>query len=122
MTTVSTTALARRAANGNGKVTIEQPAPELIPLVDIYEGEDALLLLADMPGASTESVSVVLEGTQLTVSAERMYGERARYQRVFHLPNIIDPDGISAELSDGVLRVQLKKSASAKRRTIRIQA
>src|SRR5688500_1835433 len=118
MTTASTT-LARRArnGNGNGNVTLAAPARELTPAIDIYENSDELLLLADMPGATADSIAVTVEGPQLTVAAERPEhrGEaRVRYQRAFRIPNTVDPDGISAELKDGVLHVRLQKVQAAK--------
>ena len=122
MTTTSMT-LARGARNGKAEVTATPAARELAPAVDIYENGDELLLLADMPGAAAETISVTLEGSQLTITADRgeLPGvERVRYQRAFRVPDGVDPDGISAELKDGVLHVRLKKAPAAKPRTIPI--
>jgi HSP20 family protein len=97
--------------------------PERRPRVDVYENVDELLMIADMPGASAESVSIHLEGPELTMQAERPWGNGTlRYFRAFRVPDTIDPDGVSAELKQGVLRVHLKKREAAKPRNISIRA
>jgi HSP20 family protein len=97
---------------------------EVTPQVDVYENAGELLVLADMPGAAADSVGVRLEGAQLTLEAERsLTGDAAiRYYRAFRMPDIVDPNGISAELEDGVLHVHLKKTEAATPRTIPIRS
>ena len=98
--------------------------PVYSPAVDIFENESSITLLADMPGAQADSVQVRLEGGQLTLEAERALTSEAsiRYLRMFRVPTMADPNGISAELKNGVLHVHLKKSEAAKPRTIPIRA
>jgi HSP20 family molecular chaperone IbpA len=97
--------------------------PERRPRVDIYENVDELLLLADMPGAKADSVAIHLDGPELTVQAERPWGNGSlRYFRAFRVPDTIDPDGVSAELKQGVLHLHLKKLEAAKPRTIPVRA
>lgn len=81
-------------------------------------------MLADMPGAASDSVSVRLEGAQLTFESDRMLpgGHAVRYYRAFRMPATIDPNAISADLRDGVLHVHLEKSDAAKPRTIPIRS
>ena len=103
--------------------TMAKPIRDLTPSVDVFENQDEYLLLADMPGATAESVSVQVEGGAITMEAERtLPGGSLRYRRMFQLPSTIDPDGISAELRDGVLHVHLKKSERAKRRVVSIRS
>lgn len=98
------------------------PWRELRPRVDIYENPDELLMLADMPGADAESVNVRLEAAQLTLQALRASeGQGVRYHRAFQVPDLIDPEQVSAELKNGVLHVHLRKSEAAKPRTIPIR-
>lgn len=121
-TTLTTNPAKNSASNGRVS-TVAKPIRELTPSVDVLENDDELLLLADMPGATAESVAVNVEGGQLAIEAQRtVRGETARYRRTFQLPSTIDPDGISAELRDGVLHVHLKKSEKAKRRVISVRS
>jgi HSP20 family protein len=121
-TQANPTTITRRKAENVAQNT--RTSREITPRVDVYENPDELLMLADMPGASADSVYVRLEGEQLTLEAERALNSQAsvRYFRVFRMPATIDANGISAELKSGVLHVHLKKSEAAKPRTIPIRS
>jgi HSP20 family molecular chaperone IbpA len=104
-----------------------------IPRADIYETEDAVYLVCDLPGVSEDSVDITLEENVLTINgyvdftppedyqlayAEYRVGD---YQRRFALSNEIDQNQIEANLKDGVLRLTLPK-AKPESRKISIQA
>ena len=101
------------------------------PVVDVYENTDELLLLVDVPGATSDGIDVQLDKGQLTVSAKRsedapgsalLTEYRARdYLRAFSVPQGIDPMKIDAQLSGGVLRLRLPKSDSVKPRRIEVK-
>lgn len=103
-----------------------RPVREVRPAVDVYENADELLMRADMPGATAESVKIRIENSLLTLQAERAVNDGAdtafRYYRAFQVPDSVDPEGISAELKQGVLHVQLKKHERAKPRMIQIRS
>jgi HSP20 family protein len=116
---------------------VEQRPPTIAPLVDVFENADELLLWADVPGATRESVDVHIEKGQLTLSARRAAPEPERtkketpvslehrtydYLRVFAVPSGIDASKIEAELVGGVLRVRLPKSEALKPRRIDVKA
>lgn len=96
-------------------------APRAIPpRVDIYETEKIYVLLADMPGVLPDGLDVVAERDELVIRGrvERLARtpdyqefELANYYRAFTLTDDLDTDGITARLSDGVLRVEIPKSA-----------
>ena len=101
------------------------------PRVDIYESDNDLVLLADVPGTTKGGVDLKLEDRVLQVTAHRtttvkdpVYSElrNSSYYRAFSLSDEIDSEGISAELKEGVLTVTLPKSAKAKPRTIKVKA
>jgi HSP20 family protein len=123
--TTGTTLATHTAKNGRAS-TMAKRVRDLTPSVDVFENADEYLLLADMPGATAESVVVQVEGGQIMLEAQRSTAQGAnvttRYRRQFQLPSTIDPDGISAELRDGVLHVHLKKSDKAKRRVISVRS
>jgi HSP20 family protein len=112
-----------QAANARGAIV-------LAPAVDVYESDDEFLVTAEVPGARAESVKVELERERISISAraegaaaaDGQPARRARdYTRAFALPDGIDGAAISAELSQGVLRVRLPKSAARKPRTIPVR-
>jgi HSP20 family molecular chaperone IbpA len=108
------------------------PARYYIPSTDIYESEDALTLVMEIPGVEKDDVSVKLENDVLRVEAqldfskyqelEPVYSEYniGHYARAFTLSDKIDQDEINADLQDGVLTLTLKKAKQAVPRRIEI--
>lgn len=105
-----------------------EPAPATrareVPLpVDIFESNDELLLLADLPGVEPSGLSVSFEAPELRVEGRRGSGEDSKvYARTFRVSEQIDPSGISAELAGGVLKLRLPKAAHTKPRKIEVRA
>jgi HSP20 family molecular chaperone IbpA len=95
-----------------------------LPLpVDIYEGADELLLLADLPGVEPDGLSVSFEAPELRIEGRRGSGDTAGvYSRTFRVSEQLDPAGISAELNAGVLKLRLAKAAHTKPRKIEVRA
>jgi len=104
------------------------------PLVDIIETNDAFTFQADLPGVAAGDVDVSYENGVLTVHAKanprqpaghryvwREYGV-GHFYRQFTLNAPINPDGIRAELRNGVLELHVPKAESAKARKIEVQA
>jgi HSP20 family protein len=107
--------------------------PTSAPPVDVYENEDEILVVSDMPGARADSVTIKLEKEELFISANRdtdidggqlLYGNRrdCEYRRTFLVPRGIDATKITAEMTQGVLQVHMPKSAAIKPRTITVNA
>lgn len=105
-----------------------------VPRSDIYELEDQIIIVADVPGAAEDSVEITLEKNILTINAyiepvewdgySLSYAEYGigDYQRSFRIPDQIDRDNIEAVLKDGVMRVFLPKAPEAKTRKIEVKA
>ena len=114
----------------------EQTEPGVVftPDVDIFESEDKLTLLADMPGVAPEDIQIDLNENVLTISGGVRPFENAaesdvliefeigRYYRQFTLSEVIDQSRIEAKLEDGVLRLSLPKAEKAKPRQIAVTA
>lgn len=104
------------------------------PETDIFEKDDAVTLVIDMPGVAPDSVDVSIENRALTVRGvidapasegyRRVYAEYApgTFERAFSLPDTIDANGIKASHRDGVLTLTLKKSEAAKPKQIKVKA
>ena len=95
-----------------------------LPLpVDIYEGADELLLLADLPGVEPEGLTVSFEAPELHIEGRRGSGDTASvYSRTFRVSEQIDANAINAELAAGVLKLRLGKAAHTKPRKIEVRA
>jgi HSP20 family molecular chaperone IbpA len=105
-----------------------RPLNVIVPRCDIFEGDDAVTLLAEMPGVDEKSIDVSLERHILTISGRaepkapaghrRIYAEfdAGEYRRAFELSNEAQAEGITAEIQNGVLRVTVPKSKPAHRK------
>ena len=95
-----------------------------LPLpVDIYEGADELLLLADLPGVEPDGLTVSFEAPELRIEGRRGSGDTASvYSRTFRVSEQIDSNAINAELAAGVLKLRLGKAAHTKPRKIEVRA
>lgn len=104
-----------------------------VPRADIYETQDQVVLLVDMPGVASDGVDITLEKRTLAIRGyaadqqrenyRQIYAEYGAgdYERVFTLSEDIDRDGIEASQKDGVLRLVLPKAAPAKARKIELK-
>jgi len=107
---------------------------QLVPDVDIYETDDSLVLLADMPGVGPDGIDVRLEKNILMIHGKtsgidvgerkivRMEYEPGDYHRAFTLSEEIDQDKIEASVKNGVLKLRLPKAEQARARTIPVKA
>ena len=108
------------------------PARYYVPSTDIYETDDALTLVMEVPGVEKKDVDVRLENDTLRVEARLDFGKYegldplyteynvGHFARAFSLSSKIDQQQISAQLEDGVLTLTLKKLREAMPRQIAI--
>jgi HSP20 family molecular chaperone IbpA len=108
------------------------PARYYVPTTDIFETEDALTVVMELPGAEKKAIDVNVENDVLRIDAridpskydglEPLYAEYniGHFARSFTLSNKIDQQQISAELEDGILTLTLKKAKEALPRRIAI--
>ncbi len=100
---------------------------------DIYETEDSLVLLMEMPGVTKDSVNITLDKRVLTITgqkqihapddftlshAEFRVGE---YERSFTISEMVDSERIKATMKNGMLEVTLPKIQLAEARRIPVQ-
>ena len=110
----------------------DAPPAGLSPAVDIHEGPEGMTLVADLPGAAEDGVTIQVEDNVLTLQARvdlpvppgaRLIHEEFRggpFQRSFILSDEVDRDQIAAELKQGVLRITLPRAEKARTRRIEI--
>lgn len=111
-----------------------QTGEALIPPVDIVENEHGITLRADLPGVTKESLSIGIDGDNLTIEGEVSLGEPkgmqpvyaeirvGRYKRTFVLGRDLDASKIDASIRNGVLTLTVPKSEQAKPRRIAVRA
>jgi len=109
------------------------PARYYVPASDIYETEDALTLVMEMPGVEKDNINIKLENDVLQIEGridlsayaelDPLYTEYniGHYARKFSLSSKFDQEKISAEMGDGVLTLRLPKAEETKPRRIEIQ-
>jgi HSP20 family protein len=102
------------------------------PDVDILEEKDELLVLANMPGAKSDTIHVNFEDGMLEIHADvppRQKDGQTRllqeygvgdYYRSFQVSETIDASKISAQYADGVLTLRLPKTEAIKPRKIAV--
>ena len=108
------------------------PARYYVPTTDIFETDDALTVVMELPGVEKQAIDVSVENDVLRIDAridftkyeglEPLYTEYAvgHFARSFTLSNKIDQQQIGAQLDDGVLTLTLKKSKEALPRRIAV--
>ena len=113
-----------------------RPGRYYLPDVDIFETDECISLLADMPGVNQHSISVELNDDVLTVSGrvsaddydglQPLYTEYnvGNFVRRFTLPDVgrLDCDRILAKIANGVLELTIPKAEQAKPRRIEVTA
>lgn len=104
----------------------------LVPPVDIYETDDGLNVIVDMPGVSKDNISVRVDNGILTLQG-KVSGQTDTSQwrhreyvipgfyRQFELGEAMDQEKISANLKHGVLCVHLPKAEAAKPKQVPIE-
>lgn len=114
-------------------VTEETPQLFYNPPIDIYETEDGLVLYADLPGVTLESLDLQVQDNRLTLfgrirrsteEGQPVYEERepGDFLRSFILSDEVDHNRIQASLQNGVLRVELPRAPRPPARQIKVSA
>lgn len=102
------------------------------PPFDIYENNEELLLIADLPGVKTDHLKIHMDKNELTIEGLRAPAKHDHvlideapvcdYRRTFVVPPGIDEKKIKAATKYGVLRLHLPKSEAVKPRQIKVTA
>jgi HSP20 family protein len=108
------------------------PSRAFLPVTDIFETDQALTVVLEMPGVGTENVDVSVENDVLTIEGridhskydglQPVYTEYnvGHYVRSFQISSKIEQSEISAELKNGVMTLVLPKAEKAKPRKIKV--
>jgi len=120
----------KKAVVGKEESTV--PARYFLPNTDVYESDDALTVIMEIPGVEKKDIDVKIEDDVLRIEAkinfanyeglEPLYTEYnvGHFARSFTLSNKLDQQQISAHVENGVLTLVLKKAREAVPRRIAI--
>lgn len=105
-----------------------------VPPVDIKETENELIVKADIPDVEMKNIDVKLENGSLTLRGERKFEAKkdegrwhrversyGAFERVFTVPDTVNPEGVKADYKNGTLTITLPKKEVAKPRQIKIE-
>jgi HSP20 family protein len=105
-----------------------------VPPVDIKETENELIFKADIPDLEMKDIDVKMENGTLTLRGERKFEAKKEeggwhrversygtFERVFTLPDTVNPEGVKADYKNGTLTIMLPKKEVAKPRQIKIE-
>jgi HSP20 family protein len=107
-------------------------APGWTPPVDLYETPASFVLTAELPGLTRDEVDLHAEESRVTIRGERTSGvvpcdqyhrvERGHgpFSRAFLLPEPIDIESVTADLSNGVLTVTMPKARGRGARRVEV--
>ena len=103
----------------------------MVPPVDIYESDDSLAVIVDLPGVHKDDVDIRVDQDILTIKGKVKYeGPKGLIRREFglldffrqfQLSNEVDQTRISAETKNGVLTITLPKAEKAKPRQVKVK-
>jgi HSP20 family protein len=119
-----------------GKTVEKSPATRdeaiyIAPPADIFENEDSLIVVVDLPGVEKDGIDIHVDDDVLTIKGIAKYTQPAtvlrqefslqNYYRQFQLSDEVDQSKISAESKNGVLTITLPKAEKSKPKQIKVK-
>jgi len=118
------------STTGDKSLATRDESLYIAPPVDIFETEENLTVIADLPGVKSDEVEIRVEDNILTIKGKAAYQPSASllreefalhgYYRQFQLSDMIDQNKIFAESKNGVLAITLPKAEKTKPRQIKV--
>ena len=112
-------------------VATREPTRYLTPAVDIYETDNGLTVVADMPGVAKDDLNIQVEDGILTIQGRTSLSRRNNptseeyklynYFRQFELSDDVEHENIRAELKNGVVTLNLPKAERVKPKRIDVK-
>ncbi|HEY3601438.1 MAG TPA: Hsp20/alpha crystallin family protein [Chthoniobacterales bacterium] len=102
------------------------------PALDLYQTNDNIVAVVEIPGMKKEEIDISLHDGMLTIAGERATstgeGENAerterfsgKFRRSISLPTRVDAGKVSASYKDGILTVTLPKAEEAKPKKVAV--
>jgi HSP20 family protein len=103
------------------------------PKVDIYDSDENIVITAELPGIEKKDIVIDVKDGVLTLKGERSSDNEikeekyycrertfGKFERVFRLPSDVDPEKISADYKDGILKIDIPKPEGKKPKQIAV--
>ena len=103
------------------------------PVVDIYDTEKSIVINAELPGVTKDTITLDVKENILILKGERKSEEEVNkenyfrmercfgtFERAFTLPSTVDPAKITANFKDGILKIEIPKPEEKKPKQITI--
>lgn len=90
-----------------GKIILKEPEP----LLDVFNEEEGITVVAELKGFKRENIKIHTEKQRLTLSAKT---QGRRYYKRLNLPEIVIPEATYTTYKNGVLEIKLKKAIKEK--------
>jgi HSP20 family protein len=102
------------------------------PYVDLFQKNDDTILTVELPGVKKEDINVEIKDNLFRISGERKvnYPEKSsvhrverqnlNFDRTVKLPARVDGDKVTAEYTNGVLKVTMPRAESDKPKQIKV--
>ncbi len=93
---------------GNVKDTAKGPVVEEVrePLVDVFDEEEYVLVIAELPGVSGDEIKIEVSGDILNLTAS---DKDRKYAKEILLPSKVKPDPVKTSYRNGMLEIRLEK-------------
>ena len=102
--------------------------------LDVYQTKDNVVIKSTIAGVKSEDLDITIANDMVTIKGERKKDEEVRDEDYFYqecywgpfsrsiiLPVDIDVEGVTADMKDGILTVELPKAAKAKTKKIKVR-
>jgi HSP20 family protein len=102
------------------------------PALDLYQNNDNVVAVVELPGMRKEDIDISLHDGMLTIAGERQSsssnGDKAerterfsgKFRRSITLPTPVDANKVNASYKDGILTVTLPKAEEAKPKKVEV--
>jgi HSP20 family protein len=125
----------REMTTRDKKVEQDRREPEFMlrPVVDIFENDHGITMLADLPGVSNDRLNLQVDKDTLKITGDAVIGaaqgmeplwaevRSTHYERAFTLSPELDAENITAAMKNGVLTVAIPKRAEVRPRKIQVK-
>jgi HSP20 family protein len=106
--------------------------PGAYPPINVFQQGDDFVAIVELPGVSREDLQLLAKENTIAISGKKpiVYGDKVsihrrervagNFDRTITVPVRLDPNGIKAELRDGILALYIPRAESDKPRAIKI--
>jgi HSP20 family protein len=103
------------------------------PTVDIFDNDESIIITAELPGIDKKDIEIDVKDGVLRLKGERSFDNEVKrekyycrertfgkFERVFSVPAEVDPEKISADYKNGILKIDIPKPEEQKPKQIAV--